>query len=115
MLETPNTGLLQYLASRNTTALLTTKHLIEITQKHATDSVFLPVYNAAMAQKVMQFCSKILGCNSNSHSQFSYSYYEKMTALVLFLTTDPEARVRFPALSDFVRSSGSGTGSTQTS
>jgi hypothetical protein len=30
-----------------------------------------------------------------------------------FLTTDPEARVRFPELLDFLRSSGSGTGSTQ--
>jgi hypothetical protein len=27
--------------------------------------------------------------------------------------TDPEVRVRFPALSDFLRSSGSGKGSTQ--
>jgi hypothetical protein len=30
-----------------------------------------------------------------------------------FLATDPEFRVRFPALPDFLRSSGSGTGSTQ--
>jgi hypothetical protein len=30
-----------------------------------------------------------------------------------FLPTDPEAEVRFPALSDFLRSSASGTGSTQ--
>jgi hypothetical protein len=30
-----------------------------------------------------------------------------------FLATDPEARVRFPALPDFLRNSGSGTGSTQ--
>jgi hypothetical protein len=30
-----------------------------------------------------------------------------------FLATDPEARVRFPALPNFLRSSGSGTGSTQ--
>jgi hypothetical protein len=30
-----------------------------------------------------------------------------------FLTADPEVRVRFPALPDFLRSSGSGTGSTQ--
>jgi hypothetical protein len=30
-----------------------------------------------------------------------------------FLATDPEVRVRFPALPDFMRSSGSGTGSTQ--
>jgi hypothetical protein len=30
-----------------------------------------------------------------------------------FLATDPEVRVRFPALPDFLRSSGSGTGPTQ--
>jgi hypothetical protein len=30
-----------------------------------------------------------------------------------FLATDPEVRVRLPALEDFLRSSGSGTGSTQ--
>jgi hypothetical protein len=30
-----------------------------------------------------------------------------------FVVTDPEVRVRFPALSDFVRSCGSGTGSAQ--
>jgi hypothetical protein len=30
-----------------------------------------------------------------------------------FQATDPEVQVRFPALTDFVRSSGSGTGSTQ--
>jgi hypothetical protein len=30
-----------------------------------------------------------------------------------FLATDPEVRVLFPALPDFLRSSGSGTGSTQ--
>jgi hypothetical protein len=30
-----------------------------------------------------------------------------------FLATDSEVRVRFPALPDFLRSSGSGTGSTQ--
>jgi hypothetical protein len=29
------------------------------------------------------------------------------------LATDPEVRFRFPALPDFLRSSGSGTGSTQ--
>jgi hypothetical protein len=29
------------------------------------------------------------------------------------LVTDPEVSVRFPALPDFLRSSGSGTGSTQ--
>jgi hypothetical protein len=30
-----------------------------------------------------------------------------------FLAIDPEVRVRFPAFTDFLRSSGSGTGSTQ--
>jgi hypothetical protein len=30
-----------------------------------------------------------------------------------FLAADPEVRVRFPALPDFLRSSGSGTGPTQ--
>jgi hypothetical protein len=30
-----------------------------------------------------------------------------------FLATDPEVRVEFPAIPDFLRSSGSGTGSTQ--
>jgi hypothetical protein len=30
-----------------------------------------------------------------------------------FLATDPEVRVRFPVLPDFLSSSGSGTGSTQ--
>jgi hypothetical protein len=40
-----------------------------------------------------------------------------MTASVVnwseLLATDPEVRVRFPELPDFLRSSGSGTGSTQ--
>jgi hypothetical protein len=30
-----------------------------------------------------------------------------------FLSTDPEVRIRFPALPDYLRNSGSGTGSTQ--
>jgi hypothetical protein len=30
-----------------------------------------------------------------------------------FLATDPEVQVRFPALPDFLKSSGSGTGPTQ--
>jgi hypothetical protein len=37
----------------------------------------------------------------------------KTAFVVYFLATDPEARVRFPTLPDFLRSSGSGTGSTQ--
>jgi hypothetical protein len=36
-----------------------------------------------------------------------------MLCLSEFLATDPEIRVRFPALPDFLRNSGSGTGSTQ--
>jgi hypothetical protein len=40
-----------------------------------------------------------------------------MTAFIVywseFLATDPEVRFRFPALPDYLRSSGSGTGSTQ--
>jgi hypothetical protein len=42
---------------------------------------------------------------------------EHVTASVVYrsqlLATDPEVRVRVPALPDFLRSSGSGTGSTQ--
>jgi hypothetical protein len=33
--------------------------------------------------------------------------------VVRVLVTDPEAQVRFPVLPDFLRSSGSGTGSTR--
>jgi hypothetical protein len=41
-------------------------------------------------------------------------YASRLYGLVLrFLATDPEVRVRIPALPDFLRSSGSGTGSTQ--
>jgi hypothetical protein len=44
-------------------------------------------------------------------------YRRRLTASVVylshFLATDPEVRVRFPALPDFLRSSGSGKGSTQ--
>jgi hypothetical protein len=46
-----------------------------------------------------------------------YLRTQSLTAFVFqwseFLATDPEARVRFPALPHFLRSSGSGTGSTQ--
>jgi hypothetical protein len=45
------------------------------------------------------------------------SMYCDMAASVVlwseFLATDPEVRVRFPALPDFLRSCGPGTGSTQ--
>jgi hypothetical protein len=38
---------------------------------------------------------------------------EKETGRNEFLAADPEVRVRFPTLPDFLRSSGFGTGSTQ--
>jgi hypothetical protein len=45
------------------------------------------------------------------------THFEMCTASVVlwseFLATDSEARVRFPALPDFLRNSGSGTGSAQ--
>jgi hypothetical protein len=40
-------------------------------------------------------------------------YPDRLCGLVEFLATDPEVRVRFSELPDFLRSSGSGTGSTQ--
>jgi hypothetical protein len=44
----------------------------------------------------------------------SDSNKRNLVALVReFLATDPEVRVRFQALPDFLRSGGSGTGSTQ--
>jgi hypothetical protein len=36
-----------------------------------------------------------------------------MSIYYAFLGSDPDTRVRFPALPDFLRSSGFGTGSTQ--
>jgi hypothetical protein len=47
---------------------------------------------------------------------YSMSWVDKTASLVYwsgFLTADPEGRVWFPALPDFLRSSGTGTGSTQ--
>jgi hypothetical protein len=55
-------------------------------------------------------------------ASFSYIYIalaseERLTASVIywteFLATDPDVRVRFPALPDFLRGRGSGTGSIQ--
>jgi hypothetical protein len=48
------------------------------------------------------------------HLGKNYWHLDRLCGLVVkFLPTDPEARVRFQALPDFLRSSGSGTGSTQ--
>jgi hypothetical protein len=38
---------------------------------------------------------------------------DRPCGLVVRVATDPEVRVRFPTLPDFLRSSGSGTGSTR--
>jgi hypothetical protein len=47
-------------------------------------------------------------------STLYYSMIDCFCGLVVrFLATDPEVWVRFPVLLDFLRSSGSGTGSTQ--
>jgi hypothetical protein len=61
------------------------------------------------------------GQHSRSFLAFSFREYRSagvMTTSVVewseFLAADPEVRVRFPALPDFLRSSESGTGSTQT-
>jgi hypothetical protein len=53
------------------------------------------------------------------HNTFSIVLSDRKKVNVLvsvlseFLTKDPEIRVQFPALPDFLRSSRSGTGSTQ--
>jgi hypothetical protein len=77
------------------------------------------------------FCTKIVWCNVISWEQ--WSMHSLLIVLILavggsaegskhtslsdllceFLATDPEVRVRFPALPHSLRSSGSGTGSTQ--
>jgi hypothetical protein len=44
------------------------------------------------------------------HKRFRYSI---LSTGQEFLATDPEVRIRFPELTDLLRNSGSGTGSTQ--
>jgi hypothetical protein len=53
-------------------------------------------------RKILMLCYVLVLCVTASVVQWSE-----------FLATDPEIRVRFPELSDFVTSSGSGKGSTQ--
>jgi hypothetical protein len=43
----------------------------------------------------------------------SFILYDPPCGLVVRVTTDPEVWVRFPALSDFLRGSGTGMGNTQ--
>jgi hypothetical protein len=45
--------------------------------------------------------------------EYQFKYFQSHIYEIEFLTTDPEARVRFPALPEEKKSSGSGTGSTQ--
>ncbi|PNF30731.1 hypothetical protein B7P43_G06146 [Cryptotermes secundus] len=47
------------------------------------------------------------------NAEASTNSVENLSPWSEFLASDPEVRVRFPALQDFLRSSGSGTGSTQ--
>jgi hypothetical protein len=57
-----------------------------------------------------------LGYPSNDGSAFYLAFISSdflCDLVVNILATDPEARVRFQTLPDFLRSSGSGTGSTQ--
>jgi hypothetical protein len=64
-------------------------------------------------------CPRVMGSVFRSFSSFLIftTFIVSMIASVVhyseFLATDPEVRVRFPALPDFLRSSGSGTGSPQ--
>jgi hypothetical protein len=51
-------------------------------------------------------------CQGGESNEGGGRQLRKLT-LTLFLATDPEVRVRFPALPDFLRSYGSGTRSTQ--
>jgi hypothetical protein len=52
-----------------------------------------------------------MGFENNCIVQFMFK--DRLWGLIEFLATDPEAWVRFPALADFLGSSGSGMGSTQ--
>jgi hypothetical protein len=61
---------------------------------------------------------ELLRTKPRGFSFYSYvTLFPSLTASVVwwseFLATDPEVRVRSPALTNFRRSSGSGTGSTQ--
>jgi hypothetical protein len=62
----------------------------------------------------------VLGLETSLHFLLSYFFKNSLYAQTAsaiqwseFLATDPKVRVRFPTLPDFLRSSGSGMGSTQ--
>jgi hypothetical protein len=54
-------------------------------------------------------CSRVVCFQLGANWIFKYLWFSSQE----FLAKNPEVRVRFPTLSDFLRSSGSGTGSTQ--
>jgi hypothetical protein len=53
------------------------------------------------------------GTWTTSAHRWDNIFYSWMYKWSEFLATDPEVKVRFPVLTDFLRSSGTGTGSTQ--
>jgi hypothetical protein len=59
----------------------------------------------------------ILCCLYKMHNAIAYCLYEYQRDFIPnpsnIMAADPEVRVRFPALPPFLRSSGSGTGSTK--
>jgi hypothetical protein len=68
-----------------------------------------------VCEKVKLYFRILMGLNISL--QFAVMYRRRVADSVdywpEFLATDPEVLVRFPALPDFLRSTGSGTGSTQ--
>jgi hypothetical protein len=80
-------------------------------------------FNQRLGTFCFILCSNLDTFNTNCIHFFSFFFFSlpvhvcQSTAPVVwwseFLATDPELRVRFPELTDLLRSSGSGTGSTQ--
>jgi hypothetical protein len=66
-------------------------------------------------QSLLLFCTNVSSYRTATNNFVKNNLL--LTAFVVyrleFLATDPEVQVRFPALTDFLRSSGSGTGYTQ--
>jgi hypothetical protein len=74
------------------------------------------LFGVAMRFRVMDRTKEqrhILCKSRKKHDQDPFSLTASVAYWSEILATDPEFRVRFSAPSDFLRSSGSGTGSTQ--
>jgi hypothetical protein len=73
--------------------------------------------NSSVTGEIMKPVIQTDGVEELGNSPFKVKTNAKATASVVWwselLATDPEVGVRFQALPDFLRSSGSGTGSTQ--